>query len=179
MKKKELISEQEKQLFKEAIGSVKPLLQDTIQPTINTSSLKVKTRLKAQKNQDAAFYFSDEYEAYFNSHGPIKYVRENVNSAEAKSLRQGLHTPDLIVDLHGLTQQQAKYEIAAMLSACEKEHASCVCIVHGIGSKVLKNRIPHWLVQHPKVRAFHQATLEWGGAGALLVLVDLPDKLKF
>jgi DNA-nicking Smr family endonuclease len=51
--------------------------------------------------------------------------------------------------------------------------------VHGIGSHILKNKVPHWLVQHPDVMAFHQAPLEWGGNGALLALIELKDKFNF
>jgi DNA-nicking Smr family endonuclease len=105
-------------------------------------------------------------------------VRDGDHTYEAKNLRRGMYAPDLILDLHGLDQNQAKQEISALLYACQKEHAQCVCIVHGLGGKILKNKVPHWLVQHPDVIAFHQAPLEWGGAGALLVLIDLHDKFN-
>ena len=105
----------------------------------------------------------------------MKYVRDDVPSYEAKCLRRGEYAPDLFLDLHGLTQNDAKLELAALLYASQKEHCQCLCIIHGIGSRVLKRKVPHWLVQHPDVRAFHQAPLEWGGAGAILVLMELKD----
>ncbi|MCP4948084.1 MAG: endonuclease SmrB, partial [Aestuariibacter sp.] len=51
---------------------------------------------------------------------------------------------------------------------------------HGHGTGVLKQALPHYLIQHPQVRAFHQAPLEYGGQGALLVLltVDSPFAKK-
>ncbi|MFT5677369.1 MAG: DNA-nicking Smr family endonuclease, partial [Paraglaciecola sp.] len=87
----------------------------------------------------------------------------------------GDYPPDLILDLHGYKREEAKLEIAALIQAAQKHHAHCVCIVHGIGTHVLKKSIPNWLVQHPLVLGFHQAPLEWGGKGALLVLIDLPQ----
>jgi DNA-nicking Smr family endonuclease len=126
----------------------------------------------------AQFHFSDEFEPNLNQQGPMKYVRADVSSYEAKNLRRGVYSPDLILDLHGLDQYQSKQEIAALLYACQKEHAQCICIIHGLGSRVLKNKVPHWLVQHPDVMAFHQAPLEWGGNGALLALVELKDKFS-
>ena len=93
-----------------------------------------------------------------------------------ENAKQDKRIKALVLDLHGLDQHQSKQEIAALLYACQKEHAQCVCIVHGIGSRILKNKVPHWLVQHPDVMAFHQAPLEWGGDGALLVLIELKDK---
>jgi DNA-nicking Smr family endonuclease len=176
MKFKDALNAEEKKLFKDAIGKVKPMVQDRVHPVKRTS--KQKTTLAKQKDSKALaeFHFSDEFEPNLNSQGPVKYVREGVDSFEAKNLRRGQYRPDLILDLHGLDQHQSKREIAALLAACEKEHAQCVCIVHGLGARILKNKVPHWLVQHPDVMAFHQAPLEWGGNGALLVLVELRDK---
>jgi len=176
MKSKHLLSNQDKQLFKETIGKVKTIPQDTIYLSKSANQVNRVNKVNKQfvPNQlNAEFYFSDQYQAHFNSTGPIKYVRHDVSSYAAKYLRNGYYSPTLILDLHGYNQQQAKREIAALLAACPKEHAECVCIVHGIGSRVLKNSVPHWLVQHPSVQAFHQAPLVWGGAGALLVLVDI------
>lgn len=171
----QLLSEQDRQLFKSAIGKVKPLQQDKIAP-VKAKPMAAAKKRQHDAKQVAQFHFSDQYEPFINEHGPVKYVREDVDSFEAKNLRRGHYHPDLILDLHGLAQHQAKQEIAALLYACQKEHAQCVCIVHGIGSRVLKNKIPHWLVQHPDVMAFHQAPLEYGGDGALLVLIELHDK---
>lgn len=176
MKFKDALNAEEKKLFKNAIGKVKPMVQDRVHPEKRT--IKHKTTFARQKDKKvvAEFHFSDEFEPNLNSQGPVKYVRDDVDSFEAKNLRRGQYAPDLILDLHGLDQHQSKREIAALLAACEKEHAQCVCIVHGLGARVLKNKVPHWLVQHPDVMAFHQAPLEWGGNGALLVLVELKDK---
>jgi len=180
MKKKKtmkmLPNEDDKKLFQEAIGKVKPIVADTIHFEKTTS--KPKTHLIDKKSNKvlAQFHFSDEFEPNLTTDGPMKYVRSDVDSFEAKNLRRGVYQPDLILDLHGLDQHQAKKELAALLYACQKEHAQCICIVHGIGSRVLKNKVPHWLVQHPDVMAFHQAPLEWGGNGALLALIELKDK---
>jgi len=178
MKFKDALSAQEKQLFKDSIGKVKPLVQDTIHPVKKSS--KSKTQLKSEKSnqQHAEFYFSDEFEPNLNKNGPMQYVRADVDSFESKNLRRGKYTPDLILDLHGLDQNKAKLELAALLHACQKEHAQCICIIHGIGSHILKRKVPHWLVQHPDVMAFHQAPLEWGGNGALLALIELKDKFN-
>lgn len=176
MKLKDTLTAQEKKQFKDAIGKVKPIVQDTIHPAKRTFKQKTFLNDKKHAKQHAQFYFSDEFEPNLNSNGPVKYVRDGVESFEVKNLRKGQYIPDLILDLHGLDQQQAKVEIAALLYACQKEHAHCICIVHGLGSRVLKNKVPHWLVQHPDIMAFHQAPLEWGGNGALLALVELKDK---
>jgi len=178
MKFKNHLTSQEKDLFKEAVGKVKPIVQDKI-PRSNKSTVTKKIiKEKDTTQQNAEFYFSDDFEPNLNQQGPVKYIREGVDTFEAKKLRRGSYAPDLILDLHGLDQQQAKLEIAALLFACQKEHAHCICIIHGLGSRILKNKVPHWLVQHPDVMAFHQAPLEWGGNGAILALVEIEDKFS-
>ena len=92
---------------------------------------------------------------------------------ELKKLRRGDYVPDLMLDLHGLTQQEAKLELAALLEACRRQHVRCACVMHGHGKHILKQRIPMWLAQHPLVQAFHQAPKLWGGDAALLVLVRI------
>jgi len=86
----------------------------------------------------------------------------------------GDYSPEMTLDLHGLTREMAKAELAALIHTARKELIDCVCVMHGFGQGVLKAALPHYLVQHPHVRAFHQAPLEYGGQAALLVLIDIP-----
>ena len=90
-------------------------------------------------------------------------------------MRRGDFSPEIILDLHGLTQQEAKNELAALINCCKKEGLYCCSVVHGVGKHILKRQVPLWLAQHPDILAFHQAPLEFGGQGALLVLVELAD----
>ena len=177
MKFKDTLTEQEKQLFKDAVGKIKPMVSDTIHPVKKSIKSKHKIREENNAKQQASFHFSDQYEPDLATSGPVKYCRDSDKSYEVKKLRRGIYQPDLILDLHGLDQQEAKHEIAALLFTCQKEHAQCICIVHGIGNRILKNKVPHWLVQHPDVIAFHQAPLEWGGNGALLALIEIHDNI--
>ncbi len=170
---KKQINTDDKALFKEVIGKITPLKVDTIHFAKKVSKPKTHTHPRNHNKALAQFHFSDEFEPNLNKQEPMKYVRADVSSFEAKNLYRGFYNPDLILDLHGLNQHQAKQEIAALLYACQKEHAQCICIIHGLGSRILKNKVPHWLVQHPDVMAFHQAPLKWGGNGALLALIEL------
>lgn len=167
------IKPSETMLFKDAIGKVKPMVQDTIHAVKKSGKPKVSFNDKNAQFRYEEFHFSDEFEPLLPTTGAMKYVRNDVDSYEAKYLRRGNYIPELTLDLHGLNQQQAKREISALITVSKKEHINCVCIMHGIGSRILKNKVPHWLVQHPDVMAFHQAPLEWGGDGALLVLLEV------
>ena len=160
----------EQALFKEAVRGVRKLKQDTISP--HRAPVKVKAqRHEVRKDNAEAHPFSDLYEPWLEQEGPTRYRQADTSAYELKKLRRGDYVPDLFLDLHGLTQEQAKEELSALLLAARRQHVKCVSIMHGHGKHILKQRLPMWLAQHPQVLAFHQATREWGGNAALLVLL--------
>ena len=167
-------------LFKDEFKDIAPIKQDKIPP--QRFSIKQNSGLKQKNYKDlaeikqaaAAFEFSDGFEGHFDINQPLRYVKPETDSHEVKRLRRGDYPPDLILDLHGVKKEEAKYEIAALIHVAQKKHVYCVSIMHGKGTYVLKKSIPNWLIQHPAVMGFHQAPKEWGGQAALLVLIDLP-----
>lgn len=141
------------------------------------AQIKDKTKLEKNITQlQAETYFSDLYQPLLPSEGPMRWQQEHVNAHELKRLRRGDYIPDLLLDLHGMRQAEAKLEIAALINACVKGSIECCCIMHGHGTGILKQMVPMWLAQHPKVSAFHQATKEWGANAALLVLINLGEQ---
>lgn len=112
---------------------------------------------------------------HLTDEGPTRYARSDVSKYEVKRLRRGVYVPDVFLDMHGMTQQEAKRELGAMIAYCLKENVHCACVQHGIGKHILKQNVPLWLAQHLDVLAFHQAPLEFGGDGALLVLLSIPE----
>jgi len=147
-------------LFRAETKGIKPIKQDTFVAPRQKSGQKKSHLRDIREKEDTLFYFSDEYEPLLNEHdGVIKYLREGEDSHLLKQLRRG--------------GEQAKMELAALLLACEDEHVYCASIMTGYGTFTLKKQIPRWLVQHPKVRALHQAPKEWGGEAAILILVDV------
>ena len=168
-----MLDEEAISLFRAEIKGVKPLKQDTF-VAARPYKKKAQATIKEQREQqDTLFYFSDEYEPLLNEESAVKYLRENEDSHLLKQLRRGDFSPQIFLDLHGLTREQAKLELAALIQTCEKEHLYCASIMTGYGTYTLKRQIPRWLVQHPKVRALHQAPKEWGGEAAILILIDV------
>lgn len=170
-------------LFRDAIAGVKPLKQDKIvhkRRHVPVKRLHSATQpdSRQQKLLDASFAFSDVYQASLPVDGPMRYCRADVPTHSLKRLRRGDFYPELVLDLHGLNRESTKLELSALIYTARKELIDCVAIVHGIGAGILKNALPHYLVQHPHVKAFHQAPLEYGGQGALLVLVETLDPQK-
>ncbi|MDP2560184.1 endonuclease SmrB [Psychrobium sp. 1_MG-2023] len=150
--------------------NIKPMVQDKVQLTKPKTVLR-RQRVQSQQKQ-AEFYFSDGFIPNLPDEGPMRYCRDDVEKYELKKLRRGDYFPELVLDLHGLTQNEAKQEILAMFKECKKTQIQCCCIVHGVSGGTLKTRTPYWISQYPELLAFHQAPLEWGGQGALLVLLD-------
>ncbi|MCW9718228.1 endonuclease SmrB [Avibacterium sp. 21-599] len=167
-----MINDEEKALFRDAIRGVKPLTQNEIVPMYRQTKQKQAQR-EQRETEDTLFFFSDDYEPLLNEEGAVKYLREGEDSYLLKQLRRGDFSPELFLDLHGLTREKAKLELAALIQACEKEHIYCASIMTGYGTYTLKRQIPRWLVQHPRVRALHQAPKEWGGEAAILILLDV------
>ncbi len=180
MSKKSNISQDDLALFHQSIndtdGNTQRLKQDKIHP--RTAPGKEKTQLKSRvaKVRQAGFYFSDEFIPNLPTQGPLSFVQQGHSSFLSKQLRRGDFYPDLILDLHGYTKENAKLELAELIEECQKKHIHCACIVTGLGEFILKQKVPHWLVQHPAIIAFHEAPREWGGKGALLVLIELAER---
>nr|WP_086938030.1 endonuclease SmrB [Thaumasiovibrio occultus] len=176
-------NDEDMSLFRDAVKGVKTMVNDTITHDTRkpaAKNLEKRSRkssgvsIKDQQNHE--FYFSDEFEPLLSETGPMHYARHDVSKFEVKKLRRGVYVPDVFLDMHGMTQQEAKRELAAMIATCIKEDVSCCCVMHGLGKNILKQRVPMWLAQHPDVMAFHQAPLEFGGNGALLVLLEVPER---
>ena len=168
-----MLDEEAISLFRAEMKGVKPLKQDTFVAARPHKKKALATIKEQREQQDTLFYFSDEYEPLLNEESAVKYLRENEDSHLLKQLRRGDFSPEIFWDLHGLTREQAKLELAALIQTCEKEHLYCASVMTGYGTYTLKRQIPRWLVQHPKVRALHQAPKEWGGEAAILILIDV------
>lgn len=177
-----MLSENDVVLFQEAVKGTKKIKQDTFAPKTEPKKAVSEVR-QLQEQADTLFYFSDEYEPLLQDiDEKVRYLREDIDPYILKQLRRGDFHPELFLDLHGLTREQAKKELASLILACEREQVYCASIMTGYGTRALKYQIPRWLVQHPKIIALHQAPREWGGDAAILLLVEQPqrpEKIEF
>ncbi|MGF1461749.1 MAG: Smr/MutS family protein [Maricaulaceae bacterium] len=106
-----------------------------------------------------------------------------------RRLRRGRVEIDAKLDLHGLTQAEAKAALAHMLWRARRSGGQCVLVITGKGSKaqarefgepqrgVLREKLPQWLAE-PEFRAlvsgYAQAHQRHGGGGAFYVLLRRP-----
>ena len=82
------------------------------------------------------------------------------------------------IDLHGMTQDEARFALGAFLAEAMLHGRRCVRVIHGKGrgsghrGPVLKSAVNRWLRRHAAVAAFCSARRNDGGTGALYVLLS-------
>jgi DNA-nicking Smr family endonuclease len=107
----------------------------------------------------------------------LSYQRAGVRTQVVRRLRRGLIPIEGELDLHGLSQAAARYQLAEFLTDCRNAGRRCVRIVHGKGYRsgargpVLKTAVDLWLRRHLDVMAFTSARAIDGGTGAVYVLL--------
>ena len=102
----------------------------------------------------------------------LVYVREGLSRQVLRKLRRGHWAIQGVLDLHGMTREEAVPAVAEFLRHCRAHGKRCVRIVHGKGLGILKAKLRKWLPKREEVLAFCQAPAREGGSGALLVLLS-------
>lgn len=161
-------------IFRQEMKDVTPI------KTGNRVALK-KTPRKARQQPDdngeavVDDIFSDA-PVYEDCPDTLSFSRSGIQHNTLKRLRQGKLPVENVLDLHGLTVQQARKELIDFLNDCLLMELRHVIIVHGKGYRsrekpVIKPMINRWLRVAPTVLAFHSALPEDGGSGAVYVLL--------
>src|SRR5262245_6530553 len=94
-------------------------------------------------------------------------------------LRSGLYSIQGQIDLHGLSQIEARQLVEGFILNMARFHECCVKIIHGRGinshdKAVLKDRLQRWLSTRRLARhvvAYASAPAKDGGVGAIYVLL--------
>ena len=112
-----------------------------------------------------------------------EYIEASINGLDrriVKKLRKGEFSIQAHLDLHGMTRDEARIEVAEFINRSWKSNKKCVLIVHGrgLGSEnhipVLKEKLRAWLTRGAmgkKVLAYTSARPFDGGTGAVYVLL--------
>jgi DNA-nicking Smr family endonuclease len=107
----------------------------------------------------------------------LSFQRAGVRTQVVRRLRRGLIPIEDELDLHGLSQTAARYQLAEFLTCSRNAGRRCVRIIHGKGYRsgargpVLKTAVDLWLRRHLDVMAFTSARAIDGGTGAVYVLL--------
>lgn len=123
-------------------------------------------------------HFSDDYEPDHH-HGDdyLEFSRPGIQKKALRKFRQGKIPIEAELDLHGMTIEQARQQLAHFIERSQAYGQRCVRVIHGKGLSsqdgraVLKSKVNHWLQQHSAVMAFSSAQIADGGTGAVYVLL--------
>ena len=102
-----------------------------------------------------------------------------VDKRLAERLKRGQLPIEGLLDLHGLTQEEAHRQLDGFLGHAAHAGRRCVLVITGKGvwreeSGILKEMVPRWLNETPnraRVLAIATAQPRHGGSGALYVLL--------
>lgn len=114
----------------------------------------------------------------------ISFKREGIQHGVFRRLQRGDYAHEAVLDLHGLTVEQARQELYRFVADCMHYDVRSALISHGKGHgnkdkiPLLKSFLARWLPMFPEVMAFHSAQKWHGGAGAVYVLFRKTERAK-
>lgn len=172
-------SDEAGRLFREAIGSVRPLKalaadapaspRAAPEPTqFLRDEARVRDELLTHAFDPAMIEVGDE----------INYLKTGQSPHLLKRLRRGQFSVRAEIDLHEMTREVAGAAIRSFLEDCHRHGELCVRIVHGKGLRskakgpVLKQLTDALLRRRDDVLAFASARPAQGGTGAVIVLLQ-------
>lgn len=172
MPKKPDVNKEDLQLFHEAVAGTKPLVEK-----------KIRLAKKNPKPISPPPVFADEPLTF--SHAEhledvsgeafISYKQPSISHKVLRKLRKGQYNVDAILDLHGMSIDEASVAVSGFLKACLQKDIRCALIIHGKGmhsdKPILKNKLNHWLRELDMVLAFCSATKLHGSRGAIYILL--------
>lgn len=94
-----------------------------------------------------------------------------------KKTRRGRVEIDAKIDLHDMTQDQARPALARAIMRAAKHNKNCLLVVTGKGVRlngVLRQNFPNWIndpALRPHIATYAQAHIKHGGAGAWYVFL--------
>ncbi len=172
------VAREDRDLFRDAIGSVRVLNLDSHPPP---SVKRPQPRARQFELDEAAV--RDELLTHAFDPGSIElgdeilYLKPGQPDGLLKQLRRGRFSVRAEIDLHQMTVAVAREAIKGFLAEAKAHGEHCVRIVHGKGLRsasrgpVVKRMTEQLLRRRDDVIAFASALPVQGGTGAVLVLL--------
>ncbi len=173
MSKKPKISQEDLDLFQEAVKGTKPL---SVREKREPVKLKPTRRIRKPEVFDESLNLSEaDYQPEVNSEEFISFKQDSLPQKSLRKLRKGQYNVDAILDLHGMTVEKALTAVDRFLQECLHNQVHVALIIHGKGHHsqmpILKNKLNLWLRKLDVVLAFCSAAPRHGSRGAVYVLL--------
>jgi DNA-nicking Smr family endonuclease len=171
------IEDDERDLFRAAVRDVKPLRQPKHARAVERRRPRAASRRADEARVLADSLAFDASDLDVESGEELSFRRDGVPESVLSRLRRGEYAVRDEIDLHGMTQDEARRALGDFLAEAELHNRRCVRVIHGKGrgsghrGPVLKSAVNRWLRRHGAVRAFCSARRNDGGTGALYVLL--------
>lgn len=184
MPKKPEITEQDKLVFRKAIGNIKPISQSKValQKTLPSSNKLLKKKERDNEDTFSMDNYLSDYDKLPAVTGEtiLEFSRPGIQNKILRNLRNGKYNIEAILDLHGKNVSEARDALLRFLSICQQKGVRHVLIIHGKGRltqfPILKNKLNNWLREIHQVLAFSSATTRDGRGGSLYVLLKKPSE---
>jgi len=166
-------------LFREAMGDIRPLKVDPRAPSVTRKPAPI----PRQRLRDERAVLDELLEArvpdddlLVESGEELRFMRDGFNPRYLRRLRRGDFAVRAHLDLHHMTQKQAREALLEFLAEALAAGWGCVRVVHGKGLRsrngpVLKQLSNQLLRRHKAVIAFSSCRPTDGGTGAVTVLL--------
>lgn len=173
-KKKFKISEEDLETFHQAMKGTVPLKINKIR--LGSSADSRKQIYKQVRYEDESFNLNESLSLDpVQGEEFISYTHAGVSNKTLRKLRKGQYNVEAVLDLHGLSVDEARAAVDGFLRQCSHEKIRVVLIIHGKGHHsqmpILKNKLNHWLRELHSVLAFCSAAPVHGSRGAMYVLL--------
>ncbi len=186
MKKKPTVAQQDLDTFREAVKGTRRISHDKIPlsesrlkftpecfnpgpgrqaPTMRSSQNPASHSLELNETSDLPKVGSET---------SLSYNQPGISHKILRNLRKGQYNIEAVLDLHGMTTNEAKAAVSKFLQQCLQDSIRVVLIIHGKGrgtQPILKNKINQWLRGIKEVLAFCTASTTHGSRGAIYVLL--------
>ncbi len=182
-------NEDEDALFLSEMQGVRPLKKDVREPEkFRDDSLVPGLTYRRESAQRALGLDEIQLPTAFvepvRPEAVISFKRDGIQHGVFRSLQRGDYAHEAMLDLHGLTVEQARQELYRFVADCVHYDVRSALISHGKGRgnkdkiPLLKSFLVRWLPMFPQVMAFHSAQKWHGGAGAVYVLFRKTERAK-
>ena len=177
MSKSRRPSDADIELFREAVGNVRPIKSEQRSDS-GPKAAPVPRKLAEDERAVVAELLSHEYDdAALETGEELLFQRPGLRKNVLRNLRRGQYVVADELDLHGMTAEEAREALAIFIKHASHHGKRCVRIVHGKGRRssnhgpVLKPLVNRWLRLRDEVLAFCSARAVDGGTGAVYVLL--------
>ena len=183
------MSEEELAIFKEAMADVRPLAHGERQllkredPASRPGLLYRREAAQRTLTTDESLLPTVFVEPV-RPEAIISFRRDGTQNGVFRRLQRGAYEIEAMLDLHGLSVEQARQEVHRFITDCVRYDVRLALISHGKGQRnkdktpVLKSFMVRWLPMFPEIMAYHSAQKWHGGAGAVYVLLRKSEKAK-